>query len=167
MLSSISTNNVIRCLNNCSLLAVLKNSISSISYYYVNDWSIQLSNHIRNTKVTLSEKSLKMKLVSLMKRVRKESSRFFKKGSWDRRPHFVSSEEAMNSSNRISTMNDLPSPEGCWQKENVRKQIKNNSLLLGSALVMIWTIWIAKDIFPLQFNDPYYPLSKEDFPLDE
>lgn len=130
-----------------------------------SSYRLQLRNHVKNAKVRSNR--IKMKFALIMKRLRKERSLFLRKGSWDRRPHFGSSEEAKNSSNRISTMNDLPSPEGCWQKENVRKQIKNNSLLLGSALIMLWTIWIAKDIFPLQFNDPCYPLSKEDFALEK
>lgn len=106
-----------------------------------------------------------------MLRLSKIYSRFFNSGSWGRRSSFAMkmSEKLVNlsSENRTSTMNNLPSPEGSWQEEYDRKQVKNNSLLVGSGLIMVGTIWIAKSIFPLQFDDTHYPLSKEDFRLNE
>lgn len=106
-----------------------------------------------------------MATATKMQKLSKTFTRFFNSEVWGRKVPI----KFLNSSSdpRISTMNDLPSPEGSWQEDYNRKQVKNNSLLFGSLVLTIFTIWIAKDIFPLQFRDPYYPLSKEDFPLNE
>lgn len=112
-----------------------------------------------------------MAIISKMIKLSKIYSRFFNSGSWGRRSIIAMkmSEKLVNSSshNHMSTMNDLPSPEGSWQEDYDRKQVKNNSILFGSGLIMAGTIWIAKSIFPLQFNDPHFPLSMKDFQLNE